>query len=148
MHEAGVGHTRAVEEFLKNTFSKGREERTEDKELQDELRSIEAAALKSFEIDLRKKGVGNFKHEARQTMHDNRLSAQGVGAPRRDWGGKNKKAEEEAAAAAEPEGVPEWKLAQIEAARQIELGTLYFYIDAAGTQQGPHPLSSMQGWYR
>ena len=124
IHEAGVGHKRNVEEFLKNTFSKGREERTEDKELQAELREIEEAALKSFETDLRKKGVENFKTAARQTMHNNKLSKQGVGAPRRDWGGKEaaKKAEEAAAAAAEPQEVPEWKVAQMEAARRKYTG--------------------------
>ena len=48
-HENGVGHKQAVEEFLKKTFSRGREERTEDKELQDELRAIEEAALNAAE---------------------------------------------------------------------------------------------------
>ena len=174
-HENGVGHKRAVEEFLKTTFSKGREERTrtfekprfalpfilqssntrpscgagtEDKELQEELRAIEEAALKSFETDLRKKGVGNYRDAARQTMHDNRLSRQGVRPPpRRDWGGSGGPTGEAAAAAVEPEEVPEWKRAQLEAARLLELASLWYYIDAAGTQQGPHPLSSMQSWY-
>ena len=155
-HENGVGHKQAVEEFLKKTFSRGREERTEDKELQDELRAIEEAALKTFETDLRKKGVDNYKDSARQTMHDNRLSRQGVRPPpRRDWGGAGGGgaggAEGEApaagAAAAVAEEIPEWKRLQLEAARQLELATLYYYIDAAGAQQGPHPLSSMQSWF-
>ncbi len=146
-HENGVGHKQAIAEFLKGTFSKGREERAEDKELQEELRAIEEAALKTFETDLRKKGVNNYRDTARQAMHDNRLSRQGVRPPpRRDWGGSGG-ATGEAAAAAEPEEIPEWKRAQLEAARQLELASLWYYIDAAGTQQGPHPLSSMQSWY-
>jgi hypothetical protein len=142
-----VGHKQAVAEFLKGTFSKGREERAEDKELQEELRAIEEAALKTFETDLRKKGVNNYRDTARQALHDNRLSRQGVRPPpRRDWGGSGAPAGE-AAAAAEAEEIPEWKRAQLEAARQLELASLWHYIDAAGTPQGPHPLSSMQGWY-
>eukprot|EP01043_Picozoa_sp_COSAG02_P051753 COSAG02_NODE_5487_length_4287_cov_40.035112_4_plen_407_part_00 len=140
-----MGHKQAVAEFLKGTFSKGREERAEDKELQEELRAIEEAALKTFETDLRKKGVNNYRDTARQALHDNRLSRQGVRPPpRRDWGGTGEPTGEAAAAAEE---IPEWKRAQLEAARQLELASLWYYIDAAGTQQGPHPLSSMQGWY-
>ena len=84
IHENGIGHKIPVSEFLKGTFSKGREDRSAQRELQEELREIEQvrtilasatsthhltpqAALKSFETDLRKRGVHDYRYAAHKT---------------------------------------------------------------------------------
>ena len=45
IHENGTGHKMAVSAFLKGTFSKGREDRSAQRELQDELRDIEQVQM-------------------------------------------------------------------------------------------------------
>eukprot|EP01045_Picozoa_sp_COSAG04_P010294 COSAG04_NODE_625_length_11793_cov_11.719942_8_plen_292_part_00 len=154
-HENGSQHKHNIREFLKTTFGKGKVEREEKRELQDELQAIEDAALKSFETDLRKRGVNDYRTAARQAAHHNPLSERGVSFRGRRRPGDEQLLQRGGGEGEEAEGaegggegeVPEWKAAALEAKRQLELATQYFYVDASGKQQGPHPLASMRSWY-
>lgn len=145
-------------------------------------RAIEEAALKEFEIDLRKKGVDNYRENAQRALSSNTMVEGGHRFARK----QPTEAEVAAAAADEgpqvadssappcrylhcsnpahravrafnhvddlgsehdgiclrPQEVPEWKRAANAAAAALRVQ--FYYVDSAGTQQGPHPLAHMQ----
>eukprot|EP01052_Picozoa_sp_SAG31_P031896 SAG31_NODE_3433_length_4277_cov_11.720747_1_plen_420_part_00 len=136
IHEGGARHAENLREHLKEVWSKGRKIRDEQRELQDELRAIEDAALKDFEIDLKRKGVANYRENARTALSRNAMVDRGHGVRC----GTADSTEDGAAAE-----IPQWKRAADAAAAAMRVH--FYYVDAQGQQQGPHPLAHMQTWY-
>jgi hypothetical protein len=149
-HEGGARHKEALREHLKGVWGKGREEKNEKRELEDELRAIEEAALKTFEIDMKKTGATHYREMARDQLSNSSMLQQQRGRRRPPQGeggggGGGGGGDEAGAAAATGEDVPEWKRAATAAAAALNIQ--FYYVDTAGVRQGPHPLNAMQEWH-